>query len=58
MNKDNYQDFVGDEKLEELQEKLAILYEATDNFDDDGVREALRKAVPTFVRPDDVNNKC
>ena len=44
--------------MEELQEKLAILHEATDNLDDDGVREALRKAVPTFVRPEDINRNC
>ena len=44
--------------MEELQEKLAILHEATESLDDDGVREALRKAVPTFVRPEDINRNC
>ena len=44
--------------MEELQQKLAILHEATDNLDDDGVREALRQAVPTFAHPEDVNKKC
>ncbi|MDD5972953.1 MAG: nucleoside-diphosphate sugar epimerase/dehydratase [Spirochaetales bacterium] len=41
--------------MEELEDKLKVLYEATTNLDDEGVREALRKAVPTFVRPEDVN---
>lgn len=42
--------------MDELNEKLNILYAATSSLDDDGVREALRKAVPTFRRPEDVNN--
>ena len=41
--------------MEELEEKLSILQEALENSDDDGVREALRKAVPTFRRPEEVN---
>ena len=42
--------------MDELSDKLNILYAATSSLDDDGVREALRKAVPTFRRPEDVNN--
>ena len=55
---DNDLIFVEKEKpitMEELEEKLSILKEALDNSDDDGVREALRKAVPTFRRPEEVN---
>ena len=55
---DNDLIFVEKEKpisMEELEEKLSILQEALDNSDDDGVREALRKAVPTFRRPEEVN---
>ncbi|MGN0906425.1 MAG: polysaccharide biosynthesis protein [Bullifex sp.] len=58
---DNDLIFVEKEKpitMEELNEKLAILHEATDTLDDDGVKEALRKAVPTFVRPEDINRNC
>ena len=42
--------------MEELERKLSVLREATSELDDDGVREALRKVVPTFVRPEDVNS--
>ena len=42
--------------MEDLKYKLSILYEATASLDDDGVREALRKVVPTFKRPEEVNN--
>lgn len=55
---DNDLIFVEKEKpitMEELEEKLSILQEALENSDDDGVREALRKAVPTFRRPEEVN---
>ena len=55
---DNDLIFVEKEKpisMEELEEKLSILKEALENSDDDGVREALRKAVPTFRRPEEVN---
>lgn len=41
--------------MEELDDKLKILHQATSTLDDEGVREALRKVVPTFVRPEDVN---
>ena len=43
--------------MKELQEKLKLLHEATDSLDDDGVREALRKVVPTFIKPEEVNKK-
>ena len=55
---DNDLIFVEKEKpitMEELEEKLSILQEALENSDDDGVREALRKVVPTFRRPEEVN---
>ena len=55
---DNDLIFVEKEKpitMEELEEKLSILREALENSDDDGVREALRKVVPTFRRPEEVN---
>ena len=55
---DNDLIFVEKEKpitMEELEDKLSILQEALENSDDDGVREALRKAVPTFRRPEEVN---
>ena len=42
--------------MEDLDDKLSILSEATASLDDDGVREALRKVVPTFKRPEEVNN--
>ena len=44
--------------MEQLQEKLEILHAATSSQDDDGVREALRKVVPTFVRPEIINSKA
>ena len=55
---DNDLIFVEKEKpitMKELEEKLSILQEALENSDDDGVREALRKVVPTFRRPEEVN---
>ena len=42
--------------MEDLEYKLRVLSEATASLDDDGVREALRKVVPTFKRPEEVNN--
>ena len=39
---------------EEIDERLAILKEAC-RLDDDKAREALRRAVPTFRRPEEVN---
>ncbi len=39
----------------ETDEKLALLQEACSTEDDDAVRVALRKAVPTFKTPEEVN---
>ncbi len=41
--------------MKELEEKLAVLNEACNTHDNDAVREALRKVVPTFKRPEEVN---
>ncbi len=40
---------------EVIQEKLAILKEACETEDDEAVRLALRKVVPTFKTPEEVN---
>ena len=40
---------------EEINSRLALLHEACDSGDDDKAREALRKAVPTFRKPEEVN---
>ena len=37
---------------------LALLQDACDTGDDDMVREALRKAVPTFRKPEEVNREA
>lgn len=42
---------------EEIDEKLEILKAACATGDDDQAREALRKAVPTFRRPEEVNQQ-
>ena len=58
---DNDLIFVEKEKpisMGQLKEKLEILHTATASMDDDGVREALRKAVPTFVRPEEANSRA
>ena len=39
----------------EIDEKLEVLKEACASDDDDKAREALRKAVPTYKRPEEVN---
>ena len=39
----------------EIDEKLAMLKEACQTENDDVVRETLRKAVPTFKKPEEVN---
>ncbi|MGN0266700.1 MAG: polysaccharide biosynthesis protein [Lachnospiraceae bacterium] len=44
--------------LDELQTKLRALRKACDMDEDDAVREALRKAVPTFRRPEEVNEEA
>ena len=36
----------------------AVLQDACDTGDDDMVREALRKAVPTFRKPEEVNREA
>ena len=41
--------------LSAIQEKLAVLRQALDTGDDDTVREALHRAVPTFHTPEEVN---
>lgn len=41
--------------LDELEEKLALLREACVNGNDGEVKEVLRKAVPTFKKPEEVN---
>ena len=41
--------------MEELQEKLNALRQALDSDDDEVVREAMRKAVPTYRPPEEVN---
>ena len=41
--------------MNELEKKLRILRTACDFDDDDGVREAMRRVVPTFRRPEEVN---
>lgn len=43
---------------EMLEEKLEILKEACATGDDDKVREAMRYVVPTFKRPEEVNEKA
>ena len=43
---------------EMLAEKLEILKEACATGDDDKVREAMRYVVPTFKRPEEVNEKA
>lgn len=41
----------------EINRCLALLQEACDTGDDDVAREALRKAVPTFRKPEEVNKE-
>lgn len=41
----------------EINRRLALLQEACDTGDDDVAREALRKAVPTFRKPEEVNKE-
>ena len=38
-----------------IREKLAVLRQALDTGDDNTVREALHRAVPTFHTPEEVN---
>lgn len=43
---------------EEINRRLALLQDACDTGDDDMAREALRKAVPTFRKPEEVNKEA
>lgn len=40
---------------EEIDKRLALLQEACDRGDNDLAREALKKVVPTFKKPEEVN---
>lgn len=42
---------------EVINEKLQVLKKAIENEDDNDAREALRSVVPTFRRPEEINNK-
>ena len=43
---------------EEINRRLALLQDACDAGDDEMAREALRKAVPTFRKPEEVNKEA
>lgn len=43
---------------EEISRRLALLQDACDTGDDDMAREVLRKAVPTFRKPEEVNKEA
>lgn len=43
---------------EEIENRLVLLQVACDSGDDDLAREALRKTVPTFRTPEEVNKLC
>ena len=40
---------------EEIDEKLEVLRNAIESEDDNDAREALRNVVPTFRRPEEIN---
>ena len=42
-------------KKEEIDEKLEVLRNAIESEDDNDAREALRSVVPTFRRPEEIN---
>ncbi len=44
--------------VSEIEEKLRILKEACETDDDEKVREALHSVVPTFKKPEEVNNSA
>lgn len=44
--------------MDELEKKLRILRTACDADEDDGVREVMRRVVPTFRRPEEVNKEA
>ncbi len=43
---------------EELEEKLDVLRTAVETEDDDAVKDALRRVIPTFRSPEEVNKKA
>ena len=43
--------------MDELEKKLRILRTVCEDDEDDGVREAMRKSVPTFRKPEEVNRE-
>ena len=43
--------------VEEIQQKLDMLKEACDTGDDQVAKKTLRKVVPTFKKPEEVNKK-
>ena len=43
--------------MDELERKLRVLRAACDADDDDGVRETMRRVVPSFKRPEEVNRR-
>ena len=56
---DNKQIFIERDKplkSEEVQTKMEILREACATEDDNNAKKALRKVVPTFLKPEDINN--
>ena len=44
--------------MDELEKKLRILRTACDADEDNAVKEALRRVVPTFRRPEEVNREA
>ena len=44
-------------KPEQVQQKMEILREACSTEDDNKAKEALRKVVPTFRKPEEINNE-
>ena len=44
--------------MDELEKKLRVLRDAIKFDEDDGVREAMRKVVPIFRRPEEVNREA
>ena len=44
--------------MEDLQSRLALLREAIKSNDDETVRAAMRKVVPTYKTPEEVNCKA
>ena len=42
---------------QEIEKKLALLEKACDTGDDDAARDALRRVVPTYFRPEEINRE-